>query len=253
MAAHPEPGTAAIVEDDPHLAQQIEDILGLAGWKAHRFSRGRDFLARQQRAAFDVALIDMRLPDLSGIELLERLASAVPVTEGRRTASLVVTGLMDEGHLERAFALGAEDYVLKPFRARELIARIGAAHRRRRQAQLPQGADPLSTAPQTIGCFRISPKLRQIARHGKPVALTDKEFETALLFFSKAGQTVSREELSQRVWQTAPQVETRTIDTHVSRLRRKLQLTADQGFRLAPVYGQGYRLDTLAPHPEVST
>jgi len=248
-----EPGTAAVVEDDPRLAQQIEDILGLAGWKTQRFSRGRDFLARQQRAAFDVALIDMRLPDLTGMELLERLATSVPAADGRRTASLVVTGLMDEGHLEQAFALGAEDYVLKPFRARELIARIGAAHRRRRSAAAVTAADLENAAPHTVGCFQISPKQRQIARHGKPVALTDKEFDAAVLFFSRIGQTIRREELSQRVWQTALQVETRTIDTHVSRLRRKLQLTADQGFRLAPVYGQGYRLDTLTPHPEVST
>ncbi len=253
MPTQPEPGTAAVVEDDPRLAQQIEDILGLAGWETQRFSRGRDFLARQQRAAFDVALIDMRLPDLTGIELLERLATSMPTAEGRRTASLVVTGLMDEGHLEKAFALGAEDYVLKPFRARELIARIGAAHRRRRSSAPMAGVDPQSTVPHTVGCFRIFPNLRRIERHGEPVALTDKEFDAALLFFSRAGQTVSREELGLRIWQTAPQVETRTIDTHVSRLRRKLQLTTDQGFRLAPVYGQGYRLDILAPHPEVST
>jgi DNA-binding response OmpR family regulator len=253
MPTHPEAGTAAVVEDDRRLAQQIEDILGLAGWKTQRFSRGQDFLARQQRAAFDVALIDMRLPDLTGIELLERLSTSTPAADGRHTASLVVTGLIDEGNLEKAFALGAEDYVLKPFRARELIARIGAAHRRRLSAAAMTGADPENAAPHTVGCFRISPKLRQIARHGIPVALTDKEFDAALLFFSRTGQTVSREELRRRVWQTAPQVETRTIDTHVSRLRRKLQLTTDQGFRLAPVYGQGYRLDTLTPHPEVST
>jgi two-component system response regulator AdeR len=156
MATHPEAGTAAVVEDDPRLAQQIEDILGLAGWKTQRFSRGRDFLARQQRAAFDVALIDMRLPDLTGMDLLEKLAASMPAADGRRTASLVVTGLMDEGHLEQAFALGAEDYVLKPFRARELIARIGAAHRRRRSAATMTGVDLQDAVPHTVGCFRIS-------------------------------------------------------------------------------------------------
>lgn len=252
MPQQSEPGTAAVVEDDPRLAQQIEDVLGLAGWKTQRFARGRDFLARQHRAAFDVALIDMRLPDLTGMELLETLAMSPPAADGGHTASIVVTGVLDEGHLEKAFALGAEDYVLKPFRARELVARVGAAHRRRQPATARAGADPDSAIPYAVGCFTISPKRREITRDGTPVALTDKEFDAALLFLSRPGQIVSRTELGRRVWQTTPEVETRTIDTHVSRLRRKLQLTAEQGFRLAPVYGQGYRLDIFTPHSEVS-
>ncbi|MFM1881205.1 MAG: hypothetical protein RLZZ344_1439 [Pseudomonadota bacterium] len=259
-------GIAAVVEDDASLSQQLQDILSLAGWRTQRFSRGQDFLLRQQRAAFDIALIDMRLPDLNGIQLLERLGQSAPGSEGTRTARLVVTGLMDEEKLERAFALGADDYVLKPFRARELLARVGAAHRRRqpnsglRAGVCPEGATPYSPhsphsplSPYTIGCFQISPGLRQISRGGQVVALTDKEFDAALLLFRRIGKTVTREEMGLEVWKAPVPPETRTIDTHVSRLRRKLELTTAQGFRLAPVYGVGYRLDLLPPQPGVST
>lgn len=244
-------GTAAIVEDDPALCQQIDEVMQLGGWQSQRFSRGEDFLRRQRGRPFDVIVLDLRLPDLCGFQVLERLASLAAGQDTIPSASIVLTGLMDESALEKAFSLGAADYVLKPFRARELLARLGAAQRQRlgqaarnRNESAVKDASGVA-APLQWGCFEIDDGLRTMKQRGQLVPLTEKEFQTARLLFSRLGQIVSRDELCSRIWPARQTVLSRTIDTHVSRVRTKLGLTDTTEYRLVSVYGQGYRLERL--------
>ena len=243
---------AAIVEDDPQLADQIQEILGLAGWQSQAFRRGHDFLEQQRRRPFDVALLDMRLPDLSGLQVLEHLAVRPPTNSVKAaTACIVVTGVIDDANLEHAFALGAQDYVRKPFRSRELIARVGAAHARIHKHGLKTQA--ANSPLQRFGPFLLDTQTRCVYREDQPIALTDKEFGIAHLLFHRMGQTVGREDIRRHVWRVDPDVASRTIDTHVSRVRYKLELSESSGFRLSAVYGVGYRLDQPLGHLKVST
>jgi DNA-binding response OmpR family regulator len=232
------PKYAAIVEDDPQLAGQLCDILTASGWQCASFGLGQAFLSQQRRRAFDIAVLDMRLPDLSGLDVLKQLAELPTPATAAPTASIVVTGLLDETNLEHAFALGAQDYLLKPFRSRELLARIQAAQRRR------GGECP--AAPSAFGPFSIDRQARRVFRSGQAIPLTDKEFGTAELLFLRLGHTVGRADLRNAVWQSEPAVASRTIDTHVSRVRCKLGLSESSGLRLSTVYGVGYRLDRVS-------
>jgi len=229
------PKYAAVVEDDPQLAGQLCDILASSGWQCESFGLGQAFLSRQRRRPFDIAVLDMRLPDLSGLDLLKQLAELPMPPAAAPTASIVVTGLLDETNLEHAFALGAQDYLLKPFRSRELLARIQAVQTRR------GGQSP--AAPIAVGPFSVDRQARRVFRNDQAIPLTDKEFGTAELLFLRLGHTVGRADLRNAVWQTEPAVTSRTIDTHVSRVRCKLGLGESSGLRLSTVYGVGYRLD----------
>ncbi|MFZ9734261.1 MAG: response regulator transcription factor [Burkholderiaceae bacterium] len=251
------PRYAAVVEDDPQLANQLCEILAGSGWQCEAFGLGHAFLSRQRRRAFDLAILDMRLPDLSGLELLRQLAGLPRHPSVAPTASIVVTGLLDEANLERAFALGAQDYLLKPFRSRELLARVQAVQSRRRPGLAPSdSADTdatASAAPARFGPFVLDRQTRSLSRSGVPIALTDKEFGIAELLFLRLGQTIPREEMRSAVWQTEALLESRTIDTHVSRVRRKLGLDPGADFQLTTVYGVGYRLYPTARQTGVST
>nr|UOZ96919.1 Transcriptional regulatory protein CreB [Cupriavidus sp.] len=251
------PRYAAVVEDDPQLAGQLCDILAGSGWQCEAFGLGSAFLSRQRRRAFDLAILDMRLPDLSGLELLRQLAGLPRHPSVAPTASIVVTGLLDETNLEHAFALGAQDYLLKPFRSRELLARVQAVQSRRRPGLAsPDNADtdPVTpAAPVRFGPFVLNRQTRRLSRSGVPIALTDKEFGVVELLFLRLGQTIPREDMRSAVWQTATLGESRTIDTHISRVRRKLGLNKDADLRLTTVYGVGYRLYPRSEQPEVST
>lgn len=251
------PSYAAVVEDDPQLANQLCNILAGSGWHCEAFGLGHAFLSRQRRRAFDLALLDMRLPDLSGLEVLRQLAGLPRHPSVAPTASIVVTGLLDEANLERAFALGAQDYLLKPFRARELLARVQAVQSRRRPALVPSDnvdTEPTGPAmPLRFGPFVLDRRARSLSRSGMPIALTDKEFGVAELLFLRLGQTIPREDMRSAVWQTEAALESRTIDTHVSRVRRKLGLDQGSDFRLTTVYGVGYRLYPSSERQEVST
>lgn len=251
------PRYAAVVEDDPQLANQLCEILAGSGWQCEAFGLGDAFLSRQRRRAFDLAILDMRLPDLSGLELLRQLAGLPRHPSVAPTASIVVTGLLDEANLERAFALGAQDYLLKPFRSRELLARVQAVQSRRRPGLAPSDSadtDPTApAAPTRFGPFVLDRQTRSLSRSGVPIAMTDKEFGIAELLFLRLGQTIPREEMRSAVWQTEALPESRTIDTHVSRVRRKLGLDPGADFQLTTVYGVGYRLYPSSGQPGVST
>lgn len=231
-------GHVAILEDDDQLASQLCALLQLKGWQVRRYARGQLLLDALDRQHFDAVLCDLRLPDMTGLDVLAAHRARASQHRAQGPAMIMLTGATDEASLVQAFALGAHDYVHKPFRAAELQARLCASVRRRRSDPIERG--------QTIGPIRLEPHGEngpQAHRNGQAVALTDKEFQCAQMLLGQLGQTVSRNEIRLQVWRHNEHVQTRTIDTHISRVRQKLGLTPDQGFRLSPVYGIGYRLD----------
>ena len=220
-------GRVAVVEDDLALGQQIVDVLAQAGLAAQWFKRGQDFVEACSRPeAFDVALLDMRLPDMTGLAVLENLLDRAPPV-------VMLTGMTEEAGLIRAFELGVHDYVFKPFRAAELVARLKGLVRRTR-SDLGKAAEPLAA------------KAGLLTDHPAYASLTEKERGCAEILLGQLGQTVSRDTLRRLVWRGHQVVTSRSIDTHVSRVRTKLGLVPSAGFELASVYGVGYRLQKLA-------
>jgi DNA-binding response OmpR family regulator len=216
----------AVVEDDLALGQQLVDVLHQAELGAQWFKRGRDFLeACAQPSAFGAALLDMRLPDMTGLAVLAAL-------ENRAPPVVMLTGMTEESGLIKAFELGVHDYLFKPFRPAELIARLKGLVRR--------------TSAQPDATDRATTESLALAQHPGHDQLTEKERGCAELLLGQLGKTVSRETLRRQVWRGHQAVSSRTIDTHVCRVRAKLGLNRDGGFELNAVYGVGYRLQKLA-------
>lgn len=220
----------ALVDDDPRVTGLVQALLSQQGWHCQPYARGSDFLSAASQEDFDVVVLDQRLPDCSGLEVLERLSGLRPDPP----ATLMLTSCADDQTLEAAFEAGAQDFLLKPYRARELIARLKALLRRPRPVATdrPRHGHEGALAPGVRAGWAL---------------LTPRERRCAEILLGRLGQTVSRELLRQQVWGLTSSVQTRTVDTHVSRVRTKLGLTPDQGFRLETLYGLGWRLEHHTP------
>jgi DNA-binding response OmpR family regulator len=224
----------AVLEDDPSQADLIRLWLTGAGHICHVFSRGREFMRTMTRDSFDLLMFDWELPDVNGDAVLAwvraNVRDNVPV--------LFATARSAEQDIVHALKSGADDYLVKPLRKSEFLARIDALERRAR----PQ---PRTAEPMRVGQFQIDIEHRVITRDGKAVELTQKDFDLAAFFFRNVGNLVSRGHILESVWGRSPDLNTRTVDTHVSRLRSKLGLVPEQGWKLSAVYQHGYRLEAL--------
>lgn len=223
----------AILEDEPSQAALIRSWLAAAGHDCHLFGNGRELIARAARESFDLFVLDWQVPEMSGEEVLrwvrEHVAVPVPV--------MFVTGREAEADIVAALEQGADDYMKKPVARAELLARVQSLLRR---AYPNQGASTL--AVESL-CFDL--RLRTLTLAGAPVDLTQKEYDLALFLMQNLGRLLSRGHLQQSVWGNAVEIPSRTIDTHVSRIRTKLNLRPEGGFKLTPVYNHGYRLERL--------
>lgn len=189
------------------------------------------------RESFDTFLIDWTLPDQNGHEILRWLRQ----DRGETVPVIFVTSRNAEEDVVAGLDAGADDYMVKPIRRRELLSRLEAIWRRNRQYDA--GHETIEVAP-----YRLDLKHRTIARDGKLLeSLTDKEFSLAVFLFQNVGRLLSRGHLLEAIWGINAAIPTRTLDTHVSRLRKKLELYPANGFRLVPAYNYGYRLDRVEP------
>ena len=224
----------AILEDDPSQADLVRVWLASAGHACHTFHRGREFQRVMTRDSFDLLVLDWELPDVNGDAVLTwvraNVRDNVPV--------LFATARDSEQDIVKALKAGADDYLVKPLRKHELLARVEALGRRAR----PQ---PRTTEAIKIGEFEIDLDRRSVLRSGQPVELTQKDFDLAVFLFRNVGNLVSRGHILESVWGRSPDLNTRTVDTHVSRLRGKLGLVPENGWRLTAVYQHGYRLETV--------
>jgi two-component system response regulator RegX3 len=225
----------AILEDDPSQMELVVHWLQLAGHHAHAFEQGAQLLRALEHDSFDALLLDWNIPDMSGLEVLRRvrqqLRSRIPI--------IFSTARTAEADIVSALRQGADDYLVKPMRRLELLARLEAVTRR----SAPE-------APQSqqfeVDAFRVNSDARRLLRNNEPLDLTAKDFDLAAFFLRNVGRLLSRGHLWEAVWKAAHAVSSRTLDTHVSRIRNKLLLMPEHGWRLAAVYGYGYRLERLA-------
>lgn len=226
----------AILEDDPDQAELTRRWLKSADYSVDCYADGGSFLRAVRRESFDLYVLDWVLPDLSGIEVLRKLRSEM----SDFTPVVIVTAKNEEQSIVRGLEAGADDYLVKPVRQAELVARLAAIFRR--SAGLPGGDGKLDVMPYSINNDSKSVELRDAT-----VSLTNREFELANFLFRNAGKMLSRGHILEAIWGIENRsVSTRTVDTHMSRLRKKLDLCEENGWKLSAIYQHGYRLEKLS-------
>jgi DNA-binding response OmpR family regulator len=226
----------AIVEDDPDSSLMMGRLFLQDGASAEVFHNGRQFLRHASYEKFDVAILDLRLPDMSGIQVLERLKT-IALASSQQLPVMVVTGCAEAAVMETAFAHGAADYISKPFKPAELLIRAKALAKR----AYPENH---SQAPIVIGGAYLNLSTREFRFNDREIRLSDKEFRLAWLLFRRHGQTVSRSLMLRSVWGRADSnTVSRSLDTHIGRLRKKIASLPESGLKIAGVYGIGYRMD----------
>jgi len=226
--------TVLLVEDDPAIAGPLSRALQREGYRVLPVQTGVGAVSAFAVHGADITLVilDLGLPDLDGLEVCRRIRAT-----GKDVPVLMLTARTDEADFVVGLDAGADDYVAKPFRMAELLARARALQRRRIPALME------------IGGVRVETGSRRVEVDGVEIALSNKEFELLRVMMSRAGQVVTREEILSEVWNDPSMKTSKTLDMHMSWLRRKLAgqdsgtaAVADQ--RISTVRGVGFRFET---------
>jgi two-component system, OmpR family, alkaline phosphatase synthesis response regulator PhoP len=224
-----------VVEDNHNLARMVQHNLTLEGYIVDVAHDGVTGLTRGVAGDVDLAVLDLMIPRLNGFELLRRWRA-----EGVTMPVVVLTSLGEETSKLRGFRLGADDYVTKPFSILELAARIGALLRRTRRHD--QGSTD-GSGVLTFGDLRIHTGAHRVERTGSPVDLRPKEYALLMALVRRDGRVVTRDELLQEVWGYSAEVVSRTVDTHIAELRRKLEADPREPRHLITVRKTGFRFE----------
>jgi DNA-binding response OmpR family regulator len=223
----------AFLEDDAVFAANIIEWLEDAGHEVSWFRSGRECIRALTDERYDLCLFDWMLPDMTGPDVMANLK-----LKGTLPPVIFLTGRDAEEDVVQVIQAGADDYMVKPPTRSILIARIHAVARRCSAHLRPEPV-------QDFGDLHVDFGNRKFEMHGEAVRLTEKETELALYFFGRVGVLLPRGHLIQVVWGSSPDIDTRTVDVHVSHLRSKLKLVPENGWRLTSVYRQGYRLERV--------
>ena len=224
----------AVLEQDRPQADLICQVLSAAGHSCQSYDSARDLLGQLRKDSADMLVMDWNVPDMEGGEVLRRAKEKLATT----APTMFLVGNNAEDDIIAGVTAGADDYLVKPLRRGELVARVSALLRRAYPSQ--NSAEQLQFGPYT---FETRPG--RLLKDGSVIDVTQKEFSLALLFFRNIGRPLSRAYIHESVWVRENDVPSRTMDTHVSRVRNKLHLRPENGFRLVPVYSYGYRLEKL--------
>jgi DNA-binding response OmpR family regulator len=231
--------TILVVDDEATLRETLVEALELEGFRAIPAADGREALAKFRAEHPDLVLLDLMLPELSGVEVCRilRAESAVPI--------VMLTARDSEVDKVVGLELGADDYVTKPFSLRELTARIRGIFRRQdRVAALPVEASAATAAPPPVDLGRVQVDLagHRLLRDGRPVPLKPKAFELLAFLLRNPGQVFTRDQLLEHVWGYDYAGETRTVDVHVHWLRVEVEADPASPALLQTVRGVGYVL-----------
>ena len=226
-----------VVDDEADIVALVAYHLAKAGYRVSTATSGPDAIAAARAERPALVVLDLMLPGLSGYDVLEALR-AEEVTRG--IAVLMLTARRDESDRIRGLSLGADDYLTKPFSPQELVLRVGAILRRV-GAAAGGPADVL-----TMGSLRIDRAEHRVQVAGAEVELTPTEYKLLLTLAERRGRVQERAHLLETVWEAAPDIQTRTVDMHVQRLRTKL---GSAGELIETVRGFGYRLRAATPRP----
>lgn len=220
----------AALDDEVIELELIKHTLSAMGHDCHAFTDGTSFLRAMNRESFDMLLIDWQMPGISGLDVVrwvrENIERPIPI--------LFITNRTEERDIVDTLTAGADDFMAKPVRVRELMARVSALIRRTYPPNKPN---------YTFGAYRFIPLTSQVEINGEIVTLKRKEYELAYFLFQNAGQLLSRDHLREQIWNDGGNHKSRSLDTHLSRIRNKLHLRPDQGWNLISVYGLGCRLE----------
>ncbi len=224
-----------MLEDDIDQVMLIEKWLDSAEHSVTSCRTAQEFLRATARETFDLYILDWMIPDRSGLEVLSHVRQTgrdyVPV--------LFVTVKDDESNIVEALETGADDYMSKPLRRNELLARVKALGRR-------GGAAAANAALSNTDPYAFDLDKKSVSRSGEQIELTHREFDLALFMFKNAGRVVSRNHILETIWgMHGHELHTRTVDTHISRLRKKMAIDAASGWKLSAIYQHGYRLEQL--------
>ena len=219
-----------VVDDEPDIVALVAYHLAKAGFRISTATTGEDAIEQAKRELPSLVVLDLMLPGASGFDVLESLDTT------RNVGVLMLTARNDEPDRVRGLTLGADDYLTKPFSSAELVLRVKAILRR-----LGAGASPDDTLE--IEGIVINRSAHEVTVDGTPVELTPTEFKLLLLLAERRGRVQARANLLQAVWEAAPDIQTRTVDMHVQRLRSKLGAYGDL---IETVRGFGYRIKSGA-------
>ena len=220
-----------LIEDNADLAFGLRNSLEIASYEVVVANDGPTGLREARTISPDLIILDLMLPGMDGYRVLRTLREG-----GSQVPVLILTARGEEADKVMGFRLGADDYVTKPFGVLELVARVEAVMRR--AGTSPKNA-PADSA--RFGEIEIQPVARLVRRNGRPVELSPKEFDLLLALVQRPGQVVSRAELLKTVWGYHASVVSRTIDTHIAELRRKLEPDPAVPRHITTVWKTGYR------------
>jgi DNA-binding response OmpR family regulator len=221
-----------VVEDEAAVARGVKDALQFHGYSVEVAADGERGLGLARDGTFDLIVLDLMLPALPGLEVLRRLREAHV-----STPVVILTARGQEGDRVRGLEGGADDYVVKPFSVRELVARVQAHLRRRAEGSTLH-------EPVKIGCAEFDFAKRSVTRSGQAVQALPKEIDLARFLHENRGRVVSRDEILVKVWEyPVAGLETRTIDNYIMKLRHKVEPDPARPRLILTVRGKGYRLE----------
>ena len=227
--------TILLVEDEDDLASIVEYHLDKAGYNVLRASNGQYALDVLERSEVSLVLLDLMLPDMSGVDICRHIRSHVSI---QNLPVIMVTAKGEEIDRVIGFEVGADDYVVKPFSSRELVLRIKSLLRR--QTGLEANTSPVIE----YAIFKVDRAAHRVWIAGEEVSLTALEFKLLVVLLKRKGLVQTRERLLEDVWEMDPNMNTRTVDKHVQRLRQKIKIGADY---IETIRGVGYRFKQDVP------
>lgn len=222
----------ALLEDDIDQSTLVQAWLEDAGHKCVVFDSGKEMTMSLLRESYDLLILDWLVPDMNGLEVLKWVRDTIDW----RIPILFITQRDAEENVVEALQGGADDYMSKPVKRAEMLARIESISRRNQPVSSED--DNLEFAP-----YLLNRSSRTVKLNDENIEVTRKEFELTLFFFKNAGRVLSRGYILETVWGRSAEVNTRTVDTHISRLRRKLAIGPDNNWKLTSIYQHGYRLE----------
>ena len=218
-----------VVDDEPDITALVAYHLARAGYRVSTATNGQDALKSAREERPDVVVLDLMLPGVSGYEVLRELRQR---PETRDVGVILLTARREEADRVRGLSLGADDYLTKPFSPQELTLRVAAILRRLAAPAVAGGSTLVE------GALTLDKSAHRVSLHGEEVPLTATEYKLLLTLLERRGRVQTRPQLLESVWEAQPDIQTRTVDMHVQRLRAKL---GEVGELIETIRGFGYR------------
>lgn len=223
-----------IIEDARNIRMALEDDLKLEGYSVETASTGTEGLEKALDLDLDIIILDLMLPELDGLEICKELRRC-----NIGTPIIMLTAKSQEFDKVLGLELGADDYITKPFSMFELHARIKALLRR---SEIRDRQTPATTIQ--LGPFKLDPLKYEFTKNGEPVQLTTIEFDLMKMLMQHAGHVLKRDDILSSIWGEKVYVTSRTVDTHIANLRKKIEDDTDESHWITGIRGVGYRFNT---------